>query len=139
MQVKIFYAKGLYDSNKESLACKIVEEARPHITLPDIVEIEFQRMGPSMYGQTDVSRKRITINFDLDLNDIFIPLLHELIHLEQIHTGKLAKSREGKYVWEGAVYRVDPARMLYKDYNKLPWELDVAKKQQDLLEKLLKN
>lgn len=135
MQVKVFFA----DNKKERLVCKIVERASLSLQLPNTVEVEFQSLGPSAYGETDIIRKRITINSDLELNDIVLPLIHELIHLEQIETGRLAKSRQGTYVWEGAVYRVNPAKMLYSDYNKLPWELDVAKKQQNILDKLLKN
>jgi hypothetical protein len=135
MQVKVFFA----DSKRQRLVCKIVEQASLYLTLPDIVEVEFQKLGPSAYGETDIVRKRITINQDLELNDIVLPLVHELIHLEQIETGRLAKSRQGQYVWDNASYRADPRTMLHKDYSKLPWELDVAKKQQKILDNIIKN
>jgi hypothetical protein len=60
--------------------------------------------------------------------------------LNQIHTKRLGVRRDGKYLWDGQVYAVEsPDKMLYKNYKNLPWEQDVAKKQQKLLENLFIN
>jgi hypothetical protein len=139
MHIKFIYPNGIVDTNKSKLVEKICEQFSYHVELPSELEIEFQYMNQSTYAETDMHKKRIRLNLHLELNDILLPLVHELIHVNQLHKGQLSISRKGEYVWEGAVYRVDPAKMLYKDYSKLPWELDVAKKQQDLLRKLLKN
>jgi len=139
MRIRLYFAKGLQDINKEKLVKKILEQANHYLTLPELVEVEFQRLGHSMYGETDIDRKRITLNFDLQINDIVLPLLHELLHLEQIEMGRLAKSRQGEYVWEGNVFRIDPMTIPYDEYKQLPWELDTVKKQKILLEKVLKN
>lgn len=140
MTVRFFYAKGLViDYNKEKLVKHVVQQTGAHLKLPNSIDIEFQRMGSSTYGETDIATKRITINFDLGLNDIFLPLLHELIHLEQIETGKLARSKEGHYVWESTVYKIEPGMLSYDDYKELPWEQDIVKKHRYLVKELLKN
>ena len=118
---------------------RICESISEYLELPDQIELEFQQMHQSMYAETALDRNRIRLNSYLSVNDIVIPLVHELIHLHQVCKGQLTMSKKGEYVWEGQVYKVDPARMLYSDYSKLPWEQDVAKKQQKLLDKLLKN
>lgn len=137
MEIKLYHAKNCYDYKKQQLAKSIINKANTFLSLPDTIEVEFQSLGKSAYGETDIDRKRITINFDLQLNDIVIPLLHELIHLEQIHTGRLARSRDGQYVWEGQVFYVNPLNMSYEDYRQLPWESDSDRKQKKLLENLL--
>lgn len=139
MLVKFIYGKCAVDLRKEKLIKHIVEKLSAELTLPDIVTIEFQKMGNSVYGETDISNKKITLNYELELNDILIPLTHELIHLEQIQVGKLAKSRSGEYVWENKPYKIQPNRLRYKEYKELPWESEIDKKQKLLLEKLLKN
>lgn len=137
MEIKVKFAKNLYDPNKERLARSIVTRTQQYLNLPNIVEIHFQSLGRSAYGETDITTKRITINFDLELNDLLLPLLHELIHLEQIHTGLLNKSRNGEYIWNGQVYFVDPLTETYENYKQLPWEIDSEIKQKKLLQKLL--
>lgn len=137
MEIKLYHAKNCYDYKKQQLAKSIINHASNFLSLPKIIELEFQSLGHSAYGETDIDRKRITINFDLELNDIVIPLLHELTHLEQIHTGRLAKSRNGEYVWEGQVFNVNPLSMTYEEYKQLPWEAESDKKQKKLIESIL--
>ena len=100
-------------------------------------------MGPSSYGETLLdprrSIKRITLNVDLDTKALFYPTIHELVHISQIHTGKLAMSRTGVYVWENKTYSVDPIKLPYKEYQKLPWERDAHEQQIILGKKLLEN
>jgi hypothetical protein len=139
MHIKFIYPKGIVDINKNKLVQKVCTNFIEHLELPDEIVIEFQYLPFSTYAETMLDHKRVIINLHLDLNDIVIPLVHELIHLHQLHKGQLAMSKKGEYVWEGAVYRVNPAKMLYSEYNKLPWELDVAKKQQKILGNILKN
>lgn len=139
MQIKFYYPKGLFNIEKETIVKKVTETASQYLTLPKLIEIEFQHMGPSFYAETDIVKKRITLNFDLSTNELVIPVSHELLHLEQIETGRLSKSRFGEYVWEGNVYKIDPVKIPYVEYRQLPWELDIVKKQKILLEKVLKN
>jgi hypothetical protein len=100
-------------------------------------------MDPSSYGETILDprrlHKRIILNVDLDVKALFYPTIHELVHVSQMHTGKLAISRTGVFVWEKKTYPVDPLKMSYKDYKQLPWEQDAHKQQQILGKKLLEN
>lgn len=137
MEIKLRHAKDCFDGKKNQLVESIIKRASCYLELPTTIEIEFQDLGNSAYGETDIDHKRITLNFKLELNDLFIPLLHELIHLEQIHTGKLSRSKDGQYVWEGQVFYVNPLSMSYEEYRQLPWEFDSDKKQQKLLINLL--
>jgi hypothetical protein len=107
------------------------------------MEVEFRCMGLSSYGETILDprrlHKRIILNADLDVKALFYPTIHELVHVSQMHTGKLAISRTGVFVWEKKTYPVDPLKMSYKDYKQLPWEQDAHEQQQILGKKLLEN
>jgi len=120
--------------------CEIVSK---HLSLPETITIELRKLGPSAYGETILDNRykdRFKLNCDLSLTDIIIPTIHELIHLHQIHSGQLGMRRDGSYIWEGAIYRsIPPEKMSYRDYQNLPWELDVAKKQQKMLKIVLEN
>ena len=121
------------------IICDKVEEL---LHLPTEVDIEFTAMSLSTYGDTMVDYKnqiRIRLNKDLQINDIMIPLVHELIHLHQMHIGQLMITSAGVYVWEKQTYEVDVTQMMYTDYLRLPWEADVADKQPKLMEEILKS
>jgi len=121
------------------IICDKVEEL---LHLPTEVDIEFNAMSPSTYGDTMVDYKnqiRIRLNKDLQINDIMIPLVHELIHLHQMQIGQLMITSAGVYVWEKQTYEVDVTQMMYTDYLRLPWEADVADKQPKLMEEILKS
>ena len=121
------------------IICDKVEEL---LHLPTEVDIEFNAMSPSTYGDTMVDYKnqiRIRLNKDLQINDIMIPLVHELIHLHQMHIGQLMITSAGVYVWEKQTYEVDVTQMMYTDYLRLPWEADVTDKQPKLMEEILKS
>jgi hypothetical protein len=121
------------------IICDKVEEL---LHLPTEVDIEFTAMSPSTYGDTMVDYKnqiRIRLNKDIQINDIMIPLVHELIHLHQMHIGQLMITSAGVYVWEKQTYEVDVTQMMYTDYLRLPWEADVADKQPKLMEEILKS
>jgi hypothetical protein len=97
-------------------------------------------MGPRAYGETILKpgiNRVITVNLDLTVNEIIYPITHELIHLSQMYEGKLAVSRTGLYVWEGKTYKVDPAKISYKEYMHLPWEYDVSIRQKKLIEQII--
>jgi len=140
--IKFFYYRGVSpDINKEKVASNICRILRNHLQLPDKIEIEFIQLGPSNYGETIVDYRRpdkIRINLDLSVKDIIIPLVHELIHLEQIYQGRLTNTRFGDIIWENRKYKVK-SNMTHKEYLSQPWEQDVAEKQQKVLEILFKN
>lgn len=141
--MKITFITSTQDDFKLQLVSNICTLVSKHIQLPDHMEVEFRCMGPSSYGETILDprrlHKRIILNVDLDVKALFYPTIHELVHVSQMHTGKLAISRTGVFVWEKKTYPVDPLKMSYKDYKQLPWEQDAHKQQQILGKKLLEN
>lgn len=138
MEVKIVHSRDSQkDIYKDRLIESITTRAAKFLTLPEIVIIELKKLNPSNYGETDITSKKIILNCDIDLHSIIFPLSHELLHLEQIETGRLNRSRSGKYVWENVVFEVEES-ITYSHYKDLPWELDVNKKHYELVAKILK-
>lgn len=141
--IRFIHEENLYSIQKEQFVTSIYQKLYNLIPLPENIEIEFRCMGPSSYGETVLdpkrSTKRIVLNVDLDIKALFYPTIHELIHVSQMHTGRLAISRTGVYVWENKTYPVDPVKMPYREYQKLPWEQDAHEQQMILGKKLLEN
>jgi hypothetical protein len=141
MQVSFIYPKGEQHTAKEHVTIRICELAALHIDLPDQIVVEFQRMGPSVYGSAILNpaiNNRFCVNLDLSIHEIIYPIVHELIHISQMHRGQLAISRSGVFVWEGKTYKIDQAKLTYAQYQNLPWEKDVTDRFKVLLEKILK-
>lgn len=116
---------------------KIIVLVKQLYVLPDNIEIQFENMGDSVYGMTMLDPRfpnRIRLNQDLSLEEIILPLTHELLHLHQIFTNKLQSRSGGRILYEGQIYKVDTMKMSYQDYQNLPWESDVIIKQKKLLE-----
>jgi hypothetical protein len=70
----------------EKFSEKVINIMKALYVLPDTIEIQFEQMGPSMYGMTMLDPRfpnRIRINQDLSLEEYLLPLTHELIHLHQ--------------------------------------------------------
>ena len=140
MQVSFIYPKGEQHTAKEHVTIRICELAALHIDLPDQIIVEFQRMGPSVYGSAilnPANNDRFSVNLDLSIHEIIYPIVHELIHISQMYRGQLAVSRSGVFVREGKTYKIDQAKMSYKQYMQLPWELDVAHREKQLLANIL--
>lgn len=141
--LNFIHEENLYSLQKEQLVTNIYQKLCNHISLPDQITVEFRCMGPSSYGETILNprgaQKKIVLNVDLDLKALFYPTIHELIHVSQMHTGKLTISRTGVYVWDSKTYTVDPTKIPYKEYQQLPWELDAHEQQMILGKKLLEN
>lgn len=141
--IRFIHDESIYSLQKEQLITNIFKQVSEHIPLPENIEIEFRCMGHSSYGETILDPrkfiKRIVLNVDLDVKALFYPTIHELVHVSQIHTGKLAMSRTGVFVWENKTYSVDPIKLPYKEYQKLPWERDAHEQQIILGKKLLEN
>lgn len=139
--IQFKYYKGtIPDVQKEKVAKNVCLTLREYLDLPETLEVEFVHLGPSTYGETIVDTRypnRIRINLDLSLTEIIIPIVHELIHLEQIKQGRLSNTRFGDILWEGKKYSMDK-NMSYREYMKLPWEMDVSTRQTKLLSKILK-
>jgi len=140
--VRFYYYKGVTPNNqKEKVARYVCGRLRDYLELPDIIEIELIQLGPNNYGETLIDYRtpnRIRINLDLSINDIVIPLTHELLHLEQIYQKRLTNTSFGDIIWENKTYKVNK-NMSHKEYLAQPWEQDVAQKQQKALQFLIGN
>lgn len=140
MMVKFIYRSDDYDPRKETLIKKVFAKAKKLIKLPDILEVEFKILSESTYAETIVDHRfknRIILNSKIGYKDIIIPTVHELLHLHQIHTGKLSSARSGIIIWENKPYKINSLNLNYRDYKNLPWELDVAEKEKKLLQDIL--
>lgn len=126
----------------EKFTEKVIKIMKNLYVLPDTIEIQFEQMGPSVYGMTMLDPRfpnRIRINQDLSLEEYLLPLTHELLHLHQMFTNRLQSRPGGRIMWDKTIYKVNMLEMSYTDYQQLPWELDVAEKQQKLLKLLQEN
>jgi hypothetical protein len=126
----------------EKFTAKVIDIMKKMFVLPDTIEIQFEDMGPSVYGMTVLDPRfpnRIRINQDLSLEEYLLPLTHELLHLHQMFTNRLQSRPGGRILWDKQPYKVNMMTMSYNEYQQLPWELDVAEKQQKLLKLLQEN
>ena len=130
--VRFIYQGSDKVQEREIVAEQICNFLSEHLDLPKTIEIVFANMNEAVYGTTHVNarfKNRININNSLTFNEIPQVLVHELIHLNQIKTGRLSNTSNGLFMWDNRIY--DLAN--YPNYDELPWEVDVAKKQRDLL------
>lgn len=137
--IRFIYRGNSYSEPREKIVENIINIARKFIELPEQIEIEFLDLSPAVYGETVLDyrfRNRIRLNENLNTKDIIIPLIHELLHLNQVVCGYLSAKRNGAYVWKKKIYSLGQ-NYSYNEYKSLPWEMDVAQKQQKLLEKVL--
>ena len=140
----IFIHTGSNEPNRlcEKFSEKVINLVHTIYVLPDKVEIQFENLGPNIYGMTMLDPRfpnRIRLNQDLALEEIIIPLTHELIHLHQMYTNRLRHGTGGKIFWDKTIYKVDMLKMSYNEYQQLPWERDVIEKQEKLLKFLQQN
>ena len=135
--IRFIYENDDYKLSRETVVSKVCNVVSTFLDLPVEIQIRFANLGPSVYGNTALDNRfknRISINTSLSDEEIVEILVHELIHLYQIHTGLLSVTRSGSYIWKKRSYKVDSySSGDYKHYSQLPWELDVAQEQQPLL------
>ena len=128
------------DIEKAKVATSLCQAAFLYINLPDNIIVEFVDLGPHMYGESTLTfnkDSKVRINLQLSCKELIYPLVHELLHLNQIHEGKLSVTRFGDCVWEGKTYKIDQDKMSYKEYMQLPWEYDVSIRQKKLIEQII--
>lgn len=71
---------------------------------------------------------------DLNRSESFTIVSHELIHLEQFHSGRLVKKDSTNLVlWEGKIYDVKQI-----PYLERPWEIEAFNKDKVLEKKIIK-
>jgi hypothetical protein len=150
MNLNFLYINCIKDIQKEKVITNICLKAKQHISLPEILDIEVQNFsGPnyqreyrSVLAETvlDLRLKvnRIRVNSELSSKEIVIPLVHELVHLNQIVEGRLSVYKNGDILWEGKRYQLkDPKKSTYEYYQNLPWEVDVRGRESKLLKTIL--
>lgn len=136
--VKFIYAGDKYDKERELVITNVIRIASTIIELPEYIEIEFTKLR-TYYGELLLDprfKSRIRLDESLSSREVIAPIVHELLHLNQVHTGRLRHARHGVY-WNGKHYDVRLDEKNHKIYSTFPWEVDVAEKQQKLLEQIL--
>ena len=134
----ILHDKPLHNNTK-ILVERLVNIIATVIELPNDLQIEFRKLDKNAYGETSLNpryKNRITINSDLDLTEIMYPLVHELIHVHQIHTNRLVVRPNNIYFWNNKRYNVNN-NLTYESYIDLPWEADVIEKQKMIYKVIL--
>lgn len=141
MNVRFLYRKAEYNANREVVTLNFCNAVARIIQLPDLIEVEFTPLEASIYGETILDftfKNRLRINDALTPEEAIHALVHELIHIHQMHVGKLSSPRPGIIVWNKTQYRVDPSKMTYAEHQMLPWEVEVQSKQITVLNEVLR-
>ena len=137
--ITFIYVGDKYDRTRELVATNIFNIMSGMIELPSKIEIEFCTLSESIYGETLLDprfKNRIRLHEALTAKEIISPLIHELLHLNQTHTGKLLGRRDGSFIWNGKVYKPQQ-NLSVNDWSQLPWEIDVAEKEKQYLSAIL--
>lgn len=139
VEIKYYYQNNQHSYKHEVVITSFAEAVSKVIELPKTLEVCLYPLPDNVYGGIDIIRvNRIGINYELPFNLIPKVLTHELIHVHQKHTGILSIDSSGMCYWHGIPYTKKlPEDMSYEEYNNLPWELDVAKKQQKIFTEAL--
>lgn len=139
--VRFIYAGSAYSKEREVVCSSICYIISTLIDLPENIEIEFKNLKGDRYGETLLDprfKNRLRLDETLNVKEVMLPLVHELLHLNQTHTGKLSVRRDGVIVWGDRHFKLPNRPITYDESMTLPWEQDVANKQQFLLEIVLK-
>jgi hypothetical protein len=139
--IKFIYKNAKYSKERESVLINIYSLAKDVLSLPDYIEIEIESLAESVYAESIANtrfKNRIRLNDKLTLTELIQPIVHELIHLEQIHMGRLSTNRQGHFIFDNKIYKnLDPLKLTFEDYKNLPWEQDVRMKEKRILDYVL--
>lgn len=126
-------------ASQRAMVTEIVDRSRPLLALPDDFVIEFNDLGTTVFGETVLQRRgkrhHIILNSRLTEAELFLPTIHELIHLDQMHTGMLLSGSSGVYVWDNVAYVAKS--LSYDEYLQLPFEVDAYTRQAEIARLLL--
>lgn len=139
MDVTFFYKNNIISKNHEVIITSFSNAISKVIELPNKLEVCLYPLENNVYGGIDRVRiNRIGINYNIPLMVLPKVLTHELIHINQKHTGLLRIGIDGMCYWRNIPYTNKlPENMLYEEYQNLPWELDVTNRQQEVFKKAL--
>jgi hypothetical protein len=137
LKIRFIYQGSVWLPDQEKVAMNLCKCVAQVISLPDEVEIEFSKLAPNVYGETLLFgrfKNRFRISDALTPKEIVKPIVHELIHIHQVHTGQLSVMRDGTHIWMGRQYRnVNPNLIENRQYQQLPWEQDVTNQIESVL------
>lgn len=139
MKIQFIYNNVDNIKNREILIHHFVEKIKNFLELPNYIEIEFSNTNNSIYGETYLNQRfknRVKLSNDLEPTFLIKTLLHELIHINQLYKGRLNCRQDGVVYWDNKPYRINLTKITYKEWQQLPWEIDVVNKQHNLLLKL---
>jgi hypothetical protein len=137
--VKFIYVSDKYDSVREKVIERIINIVSKKIDLPMLIEVEFRSLPNNVYGETLLDsryKNRIRIQENLLAKETIVPVIHELLHLNQVCTGKLSGRRDGSFVWNGKIYNTSK-NITTNEWSSLPWEIDVAEREKQMLLEVL--
>lgn len=138
MKIRFMYDGSIHDPKREKIIHLICDYLSTQLKLPNELQIKFSKLNESMYGAISLDyrfKNRITINGQLKYNEVPEVIIHELLHVDQVETGLLSVDRLGNYIWKKRIFSVTNMQHLTQEqYLQLPWEQDVANKQQKMLQ-----
>lgn len=139
MNVTFYYQKTKPKHDYEVIITSFSIAVSKVLDLPDTVEVCLYKLGGNIYGGIDYHRiNRIALDYDMPLMALPKILTHELIHVNQKHTGIFKTTRGGICYWHGVPYNTNSIDNLsYEEYLNLPWEMDVVHRQQQVFKKAL--
>ena len=140
MSIKFLYSGKIYSKERELVASNLFTITKTIIDLPDDIEIEFKDLGPGVYAETVLDsrfKNRIRINDWLTHKEIIRPMIHELLHLNQMFKGRLSMKSNNVFIWDKKPYIIKYG-ITVDEWAALPWEVDVSRKQNALLDKVLR-
>ena len=138
-KIKFIYIGTEYSVAREVVVERIASILSTIIELPKNIEVEFRSLPESVYGETLIDNRyknRIRLQESLSPKEVIVPLIHELLHLNQTYTGKLSGRRDGTFLWNKKVYQ-SPKTPTIQEWSKLPWEIDVAEREVQILAEVL--
>lgn len=137
--IKFIYFGNRYDKSRELVVDNVFRIMSTLVELPENIEVEFRSLPGSIYGETLLDNRfknRIRLHDGLSSKEVIVPLIHELLHLNQTYTGKLSGRRDGSFMWNKKVYHA-PKTPSIEEWSKLPWEIDVAEREKKMLIEVL--
>ena len=138
--IRFIYSGEIYDKDREKVIENLTTCVSLIIPLPDTIEIEFRKLPDSIYGEMVLDPRfpnRVRLSESLTIREVVRPLVHELIHVHQVHTGRLSVRRDSACIWQGKVYHVKMEGITVEEWSALPWEQDVANTQNSVLKRAM--
>ena len=132
---------GRYCENKDrsieisKIFTMAMKHARKIMNLPESLQFEIRPIRGNVTGYYNNSSKTIALDpRDRTLGAILSTIMHELVHAEQYHTGRLV-NKEGVHTWNNEMSEQVSAIVSsasYKKYRTFPWEVEAYSRQEEL-------